>query len=285
MKFSVIIPTCHRNDDLARCLERLAPGAQSLSAADYAVIVSDDGRTSTAEVMVRERFPWVRWTQGPRRGPAANRNHGARLATTDWLVFTDDDCLPEPGWLAAYAAAATDGQTVLEGKTEACGTRDRLDMECPINANGGNLWSCNFAVRKQIFEAGFPGAAMEDADLNERLKSAGHRAVFLPAALVRHPWRICRGRAFGRLHAASFARFVVKHPAQADKVRADRLLMDQIRRSLKGAALALREFGGRGWLRQTGLDLYWNWCLWLELRRAGSGLIDKNSRPDQSRET
>jgi glycosyltransferase involved in cell wall biosynthesis len=137
MQFSVIIPTCHRNADLAACLRLLAPGAQSLPAADYEVIVSDDGRTSTAEAMVKQQFPWARWVPGPQRGPASNRNCGARSAGGKWLVFTDDDCLPSRDWLAAYAAAATDEARVLEGKTVACGFRDRLDMECPVNETGG----------------------------------------------------------------------------------------------------------------------------------------------------
>jgi len=275
MRFSVIIPTCHRNDDLARCLERLAPGAQTLLAADYEVIVSDDGRASTAEATVREQFPWARWTQGPRRGPAANRNHGARQARGEWLVFTDDDCLPNAGWLAAYAAAATPEATLLEGKTDACGTRDRLDMECPINANGGNLWSCNFAVRAEVFrvvggfDEAFPGAAMEDMDLHERLKAAGHRAKFLPEARVLHPWRRRRGLGFHRLHAESVARFAAKHPHLQTRHGIIRLLLDQIRRSKRDIVLAFGSFGGRGWLRQTGLDLYWLWCLRRALRQAG----------------
>ena len=47
--FSVVIPTCERNDLLARCLERLAPGAQRFSADRYEVIVTDDG--TMAEVV------------------------------------------------------------------------------------------------------------------------------------------------------------------------------------------------------------------------------------------
>ncbi len=274
MKFSVIIPTCHRNDDLARCLERLAPGAQTLPAADYEVIVSDDGRASTAETMVRERFPWARWTQGPRRGPAANRNHGAKLAVGEWLVFTDDDCLPELGWLAAYAVAA-DGQTVLEGRTSACGQRDRLDMECPINEGGGCLWSCNFAVRKVGFEEiggfdeGFPGAAMEDMDLHERLKSGGHRVQFVPEALVLHPWRIRKGRVFGALHAASVARYTAKHPAQGPRFGCLLQLRVFAGKVARESALALREFGGRGLVRQIALDIHWQWCLRHALRQVG----------------
>ena len=91
--FSVVIPTCHRNDALAACLERLAPGKQSLAAASYEVIVTDDGSRATSEAMLREKFPWAKWMAGPRRGPAANRNHGAKHANGNWIAFADDDCL------------------------------------------------------------------------------------------------------------------------------------------------------------------------------------------------
>ena len=39
---SVVIPTRDRNETLARCLDRLAPCAQSLSHDLYEVVVSDD---------------------------------------------------------------------------------------------------------------------------------------------------------------------------------------------------------------------------------------------------
>ena len=115
--FSVIVPTCHRNDLLALCLDCLAPGKQSLSADQYEVIVTDDGSHSTAESLVREQYPWVRWVQGPQKGPAANRNRGAKFAEAEWLAFTDDDCLPGPHWLAAFAAAVRPDMAVYEGKT------------------------------------------------------------------------------------------------------------------------------------------------------------------------
>jgi GT2 family glycosyltransferase len=273
VRFSVIIPTCHRNADLARCLERLAPGAQTLPAADYEVIVSDDGRASTAEAMVREQFRWARWVQGPRRGPAANRNCGARHAAGGWLVFTDDDCLPDAGWLAAYSASATGDATVLEGKTNACGPRPRLDMEAPVNELGGCLWSCNFAVRADVFhdvdgfDEQFPGAAMEDMDLHERLKKAGHPVRFVPAALVRHPWRLRRGTDYSRLHIASVARYVGKHPAVRGHFGCAVQWRGLARRTVFGAVQALRDFGGRGFLRQLALDLHWQWCLRRALRR------------------
>src|SRR5207247_5933459 len=115
--FSVVIPTCERNDLVARCLERLAPGAQRFSADRYEVIVTDDGGGTTAERMIAERYPWAKWVAGPRRGPAANRNHGGRLARGNWLAFTDDDCLPSPQWLAAFADVIGSGSSIYEGQT------------------------------------------------------------------------------------------------------------------------------------------------------------------------
>ena len=192
--FSVVVPTYHRNATLAECLTRLAPGTQTLAGPAYEVIVTDDGSTATAQAMVAERFPWARWAAGPRRGPAANRNHGASLARGDWLAFTDDDCLPTPGWLAAFADAAGDAD-VLEGRTTcAAGVSSILD-EAPINLTGGNLWSCNLAIRVTAFhgtggfDERFPHAAVEDMEFAGRVARGGRAVRFVPAAVVDHPPR------------------------------------------------------------------------------------------------
>src|SRR5688500_16589114 len=97
IQFSVVIPTYHRNDLLARCLRQLVPGRQTLDASRYEVIVTDDGRDTTAEAMIRDQFSFVRWVRGPQRGPAANRNNGVKHARGEWVVFTDDDCVPTEG--------------------------------------------------------------------------------------------------------------------------------------------------------------------------------------------
>src|ERR1700733_6028896 len=101
---SVVIPTSHRPDLLSSCLDRLAPGVQTFPANLYEVVVSDDGEPTIDELLA-ERYPWATCLKGPRKGPAANRNNGARFAHAKWIAFTDDDCVPDSGWLAAYAAA------------------------------------------------------------------------------------------------------------------------------------------------------------------------------------
>ncbi len=188
---SVVIPTCNRDPSLAECLRRLAPGVQTLPADRYEVVVTDDGSTGTAKEMIKQEFPWARWTAGPRRGPAANRNHGVRQAGGEWVAFVDDDCLPTPGWLAGYADAIRDGEAeVLEGLTTST-AYDPLAMEAPVNPGGGYLFSCNMMIGRQIFDrmGGFDEAFThwnEDVDLGIRLQAAGHPIRFVPAARVEH---------------------------------------------------------------------------------------------------
>lgn len=197
MRFSVIIPTCHRNERLARCLARLAPGAQTIDASEYEVIVTDDGKQTTAEAMIREQFPWARWVAGPGRGPAANRNNGARHARGPWLVFTDDDCVPAPGWLAGYRDALDQGDAgaeVFEGKTT-CeqGIRTVLD-EAPVNLTGGGFPSCNLMVSKPTFErvGRFDedfSFWCEDQFFGAMVRRLGIGQRFVADAVVDHPRR------------------------------------------------------------------------------------------------
>ncbi len=193
---SVVVPTCHRNDLLAKCLDCLSPGKQALPAGEYEVIVTDDGRQATAEEMVRKDYPWAAWVPGPKDGPAANRNNGAAKARGEWIVFVDDDCLPDSRWLAVVAETArTKDVGVVEGKTFIPDLVDSPFKEGAENLTGDSFWSCNLAVRRSVFEeiggfdADFKEAAVEDMEFAARFKRRGVRHVFVPEALVLHPVR------------------------------------------------------------------------------------------------
>lgn len=187
MKFSVVIPTCHRPALLAGCI-------RALSKDEAEVIVSDDSHDEETRTLLEREFPSVRWLPGPRLGPAANRNCGARAATGDWLAFLDDDCEPQPGWLAALAQASREAD-VVEGRTLAPGASDSPFEEHVENLHGGVLWSCNLAVRRADFErlGGFDEdffeAGGEDMEFAWRVARAGLRVRFAPEALVHHPPR------------------------------------------------------------------------------------------------
>ena len=236
--FSIIIPTYHRIQDLCQCLDCLAPyfdqAAQLNHGISLELIVSDDARDPRLSALLEHRYPWCLYTAGPACGPAANRNHGAHQASGEWLVFTDDDCLPQPGWIEAFAQH-TDQRDVLEGRTSAVGHRTHLDQECPINETGGYLWSCNFAVRRELFlqlggfNEDFPSAAMEDVEFNQRINKAGLRRTFLPTAHVNHPWRRIKGRSFLTAHAQSVAAYVRLHPETATSYSLSAQLMSLFR--------------------------------------------------------
>lgn len=260
VKFSVVVPACGRPGQLAQCLARLAPGAQTWPVADYEVIVTDDSADDSVQSLVQAQFRWAQWAAGPRRGPAANRNSGARRAKYDWLAFTDDDCLPEPGWLAAFGAqlqavgeAAPD---LLEGRTYADRPQRSLAERAPINTNGGYLWSCNLAVRRELFERlggfdeGFPYASMEDVDLAMRLRASGAREIFVPLAGVCHPWREIAG--FGAMwtaeqkHLASVRYFLAKHPEERSHHTPLAYFKNNARQLVRSTLPGLCRWRGRG---------------------------------------
>jgi GT2 family glycosyltransferase len=220
--FSVVIPTFQRPDLLSACLEGLKPGFQTMDSQSYEVIVTDDGQSILAEAMITEQYPWVRWVPGPQRGAAANRNNGIQAAKGQWLVFTDDDCLPDRGWLAAFQKALNQNPEacVLEGKTYAEREQQSMAESAPINDAGGNLWSCNMAIcRKAIetvqgFDERFPYAMLEDIDLRIRLTEAGYTLQFVPEATVCHPWRVVNNYVVFKKRIFSMQLFWDLHPQQ-----------------------------------------------------------------------
>ncbi|QDV41302.1 GalNAc(5)-diNAcBac-PP-undecaprenol beta-1,3-glucosyltransferase [Stieleria neptunia] len=221
-KMSVVIPTYNRTDDLCRCLECLAPYfAEDRGCSDsfaVEVIVSDDACDKSLEMLLADRFSWCRYFTGPGQGPAANRNSGARHARGDWLVFTDDDCLPRPGWIDAYAKY-TGEFDVLEGKTTSNRKRVRLSETAPINEYGGCLWSCNFAIRRSLFVEldGFDEEYLfwkEDQDLQQRILKSGRVIKFLPDACVVHPWKAPRAISKEHMVFAATRMFWEKHEAK-----------------------------------------------------------------------
>ncbi len=253
---SVIIPTYHRNDLLAKCLDCIAPGVQTLPAEQYEVIVTDDGSQTTAKDMIVQYYPWAKWVAGPRKGPAANRNNGTQHAQGRWLAFTDDDCLPDSRWLEAYAKAITNETScfIFEGRVYVDRPRQTLAEKSPINESGGYLWSCNFAIEKQIFESltgfdeRFPYAAMEDVDLKLRLTKSGYKFLFIKTASVCHPWRNSRGWKELTQHQKSTFIYLSIHPEESIKINSIYYLRWVLTVFIKTTLPGFIKFGGKGFM-------------------------------------
>jgi len=191
---TILIPTCDRVDLLSRCL--LALEAQVKSVHDVEVLVCDDGKTTESKDLLERQFPWCRWISGPKKGAGINRNNGARHALGEWLLFLDDDCVPDNEWLGAYLSAIRkdpNRDVTFEGRTYSEKNLLERGLEAPVNETGGALPSCNFAISKSLF-ARYQFREcfrhwMEDVDLHSRLREGGYAPEFVHQASAFHPPR------------------------------------------------------------------------------------------------
>ena len=159
------------------------------------VIMSTDATTPIAEIAGITRI------QQENQGPAAARNRGAEAATGEILVFTDADCVPEPGWLERLLSAFDDGVAGVGGTYTCANPERRLArvIQAEIarrHAQFGDrvdfLGSFNLAYRADVFRAvkgddRTPGLG-EDNDLAYRIEASGGLA-FTEAAVAHHPDR------------------------------------------------------------------------------------------------
>jgi GT2 family glycosyltransferase len=233
-RFSAIVCTRNGANRIAACLHAL--DRQSLPA--HEVIVVDDGSTDGTTNLVAARFPWVRLLTLAPGGLSAARNAGAAAATGDLLAFTDDDCEPDPGWLAGLATAFAAGWDAAGGPNlppppasaaeavvaAAPGAPGHVMLD---DTEAEHLPGCNLAVRRTTyFDAGgfdpvFTTAG-DDVDFCWRLRDQGYRLGFAPTAFVWHHRRpslrgyLRQQKGYGRAEALLIARHPSRFTAAGD---------------------------------------------------------------------
>lgn len=222
--FSVIIPTRGRADELRVCLEQLLFRQIGVSELPLeCLVMHDDTPPQQPIVRLKESDRIVlHHLAGPRRGPAANRNAGVAKSRGRWLVFVDDDCVPDPGYLRGYLEHIERYPDVraLEGRTYPNRPRVSLIERGPFNEKGGCFYSCNMALRRDLFDAmgGFDddyAFSLEDLDFYTRLRKRGERTAFVPRASVMHPQKEGLGWGFFWSMQRGRRTYQDKHPDQA----------------------------------------------------------------------
>ncbi len=208
---SVIVPTYQGRDAVLRALDALS--RQTMDAERFEVVVvvdgSDDG---TREALGSFEAPFASrslWQENRGRGGAINA--GLAVARGELVVLVDDDLVPEPGFLAAHAAAhgagerigavgavhfRTDGSTPPFARYWAGRFEDFLGR---LQGRGRPLswdetYTGAFSIRRPDlaevggFEEAFDGYGLEDFELALRLSKAGVGLVLCPDAVAIHEY-------------------------------------------------------------------------------------------------
>jgi glycosyltransferase involved in cell wall biosynthesis len=199
-EISVVVPSHARRLRLWWLLNALEE--QTLSRDRFEVIVVHDYDDEVSSLFERHplgsgaiRFISIEPGTG---GPGIQRNIGWRHARAPLVAFTDDDCRPEPHWLAElHAAHRQEGDDAfLQGATRP----DPLEVAIfaaphsrTLEVIPPNLFAqtCNIAYPRSLLAElnGFDEALItsgEDTDLAYRARDTGARQVAVPAALVWH---------------------------------------------------------------------------------------------------
>jgi GT2 family glycosyltransferase len=101
--FSVVVPTYNRLGRLRHVITALEQQAYPSDA--YEVVVISDGSTDGTDAYLEALRSTMRlqWFPQANRGPAAARNAAIEKACGEFIVFIDDDVVPEPQLLREHA--------------------------------------------------------------------------------------------------------------------------------------------------------------------------------------
>lgn len=248
MLISAAVPTYSRYASLANCLATLE--AQTLPREQYEIIVVDntpDRAESDRQALAYSGITNLRWIHEPRPGSSNARNVAMWQSRAAIVAFTEDDALVSPDWLAALADAFGQfGEAVHivggpvrpawsgpppewlteQGLLAYLGLIDR-GSEARVLAEGEWVTGANVAYRTERLRAagGFApslgrvgsGSVLlsnEETDLEERIKAAGGRVGWAPAAVVEHYIDLARRdrRWFRRRAAWQAVSDFIRHP-------------------------------------------------------------------------
>ncbi len=207
MDFSIVIPTYNRAELVARTVAAFL----EQEGVGFELIVVDDGSTdNTTGRLQRVKDGRLHLVQQVNRGLAAARNAGFALAQGRYVLFNDDDIIPEPGFLAAhlelhrlYAPTAVVSRTWIPDSLGqdpfTCFWRKRAESGVSGKPDGavlgrGGYWFASLSVERAHLPtnpfAHFAGYGWEEHELGMRLWAQGLYPRLSTKARARHVDRV-----------------------------------------------------------------------------------------------
>jgi GT2 family glycosyltransferase len=171
---SIVIITKDRPAELAAAMT--AVRALTDVEGEHEVIVVYDGERPSAAALAGARV-----IAGPGEGFAGARNAGLAAARGEIVCFTDDDCVPSPGWVDAAIShlRAHPEQVGVQGPINSAPWdplyAHSMRLEGPIKTS---FWTANIAYRRALLDelGGFDprlSGVGEDTDLSLRALARG----------------------------------------------------------------------------------------------------------------
>ncbi|MGA7766361.1 MAG: glycosyltransferase [Candidatus Sulfotelmatobacter sp.] len=232
MSVSIIIPTFNGASRIGNCLDALL---EQTAGRDAEILVVNDGSTDhTAEVVAG--YSGVRLITQSNAGPAAARNRGALEARGTIVLFTDDDCVPMPEWLAAMVEPFNDldvvgvkgvyrtRQSRLVARFVQIEYEDKYRLMADVpHIDFIDTYSAGFRRDRFLemngYDTSFPVACAEDVELSYRMSARGWTMKFVPAAIVYHTHPDTLGKYLKKKYKFAFWRVLAvrKNPSKAMK--------------------------------------------------------------------
>lgn len=213
-KADIIVVNWNGREDTLRLIDAVSPQLEATARLIIVDNASNDGsvaafRAATPDATIVQ----LRENRGFTGGIAA----GAEAATGEYLIFLNNDAIPERTWLSSLIGALEEappdvvaaggkivdmsgtrvdfirGAMTFDGHAFQLGFRKLLEDVADSPAGTELFFACggNMIVRRDYWErsGGFDGdyfAYLEDVDFGWRSWSSGHRIIYEPRALVRH---------------------------------------------------------------------------------------------------
>lgn len=219
-KASIVIPVFNQFAHTHACLLALVTHPPRTS---FEVIIVDDGSSDETETSLKQ-VQGLRYHRRARNGGfIASCNDGAAIARGDYLVFLNNDTIPQPGWLDTllqtfneHAGTGLVGAQLLypDGRLQEAGgvvwnegSADKLGrMDSPeapqfrfvrrVDYVSGAALAIPRALFTSLgaFDSRYAPAFYEDTDLAMRVRALGLSVLVQPASQVIHLEGVTTGR-------------------------------------------------------------------------------------------
>ncbi|MFZ2492343.1 MAG: glycosyltransferase family 2 protein [Thermoanaerobaculia bacterium] len=216
MSVEIIIVNWNNRRETLECIAAAEP--QAREAGGTTITVVDNGSSDGSAEAVAARHPEVKLFALPENRGFTGGLHAALAGSVaDYVIFLNNDAVPEPGWLAALIGAierapedvlsvggkivSLDGKMIdfiggvltFDGHGFQSGFRYPIGSRAEPGSGTEILFACGgnmISRRRPLMElGGFDDdyfAYLEDVDFGWRSWIAGYRVVFEPDAVVRH---------------------------------------------------------------------------------------------------